>query len=197
MGLFTKKKVEKTKGLVVTGASSGPISPPEVPDQPHQKSPAHFQQLKEARETHAQNRAVTRPQSEHLFLSSIRMSGNTSRACEAAGISRSTAYAWRDNSDSFRDRWEEAHNSWIDDLESEVDRRAFEGMNKPVIYKGELVRDAEGELIQIKEFSDGLARFRLGALRPDKYRERTETHHTGGTVNSMRVTMVMPDNGRN
>lgn len=197
MALFTRKKVEKGKGLVVSRPGAGPISSHEVSDRPYQKSPAHLENAKKAREKQSQGVAVTRAQSETLFLAVIRMSGNISRACKAADISRTCAYRWRDSSEDFNTLWEEAHNAWIDGLESEVDRRAFDGTNKPVIYKGELVRDADGELIQIKEFSDGLARFRLGALRPDKYRERTETHHTGGTTNSTRVTVVMPDNGRN
>ena len=47
----------------------------------------------------------------------------------------------------------------------EADRRAKDGVLKPVFYKGEIVGS-------IPQYSDNLLMFRLKALRPDKYRER-------------------------
>lgn len=69
----------------------------------------------------------------------------------------------------------EALDDAVDDMELEAKRRAFKGTLKPVYQGGEKV----GE---IREYSDTLAIFLLKAHRPEKYRERHEVRHQGGTT---------------
>jgi hypothetical protein len=63
-------------------------------------------------------------------------------------------------------------------LEDESWRRAFEGVTKPVFYKGEQLRTAptkkhpKGELYFERTYSDTLLMHRLNAERPDKYQYR-------------------------
>lgn len=52
---------------------------------------------------------------------------------------------------------------YVEKLEAEVDRRAIEGIDHPVIYKGSITDS-------YKEYSDNLLMFRLKKLRPE-YRE--------------------------
>ena len=52
---------------------------------------------------------------------------------------------------------------YVEKLEAEVDRRAIEGIDHPVIYKGSITDT-------YKEYSDNLLMFRLKKLRPE-YRE--------------------------
>ncbi len=196
MGLFNKNK-KSTKPAV--DARTDP--------KPFMGSDAHLEQLEEARRTKAQNDSLSRPQKQSAFLMMLRKTGNVSRSCAAAGISRKTAYRWKanetedDDVTEFSTRWEEVISAYVDDLETEVDRRAFSGDNVPVIYQGEMQYDIDPEtgtrtLITLKRYSDALASLRLKALRPDKYRERQEHQHTGGTENTTRVVFTMPDNGR-
>lgn len=202
MGLFNKNR----KSTKPTGPD--PLLPDVRTDpERYHGSEANLEQLAEARDSKNQNDSLRRPQQQATFLMTLRKSGNVSRSCAAAGISRKTAYRWKanetndDGTTEFSMRWEEVVNAYVDDLETEVDRRAFSGDDVPVIYQGEMQYDIDSKtgertLITLKRYSDALASLRLKALRPDKYRERQEHQHTGGTENTTRVVFTMPDNGR-
>lgn len=188
MGLFNKNRPK--------APAEPPVSDTRERDEPYLGSEENLRKLEEARASKQQKDTERRPSAMTAFLEGLAIKGNVSQACEHARIARVTAYRWKANDEEFSVKWEAVMNAYIDKLEAEVDRRAFDGVDEPVIYKGEKMVDEKGNDLSVKKFSDGLARFRLGALRPDKYRERTETHHTGGTNNTTRVTFVMPDNGR-
>ena len=203
MGLFNKNKksAEPTVDPPLPGACIDP--------ERYHGSDANLEQLEEARDSKNQTEALRHPQQQSVFLMCMRKTGNVSRSCAAAGISRATAYRWKANDEGAKDgegdgfslRWEEVVSAYVDELETEVDRRAFAGIDVPVIYQGEMQYDIDPEtgdrtLITLKRYSDSLASLRLKALRPDKYRERTETAHTGDIATTTRVVFVMPDNGR-
>lgn len=200
MGLFNKNR-KPTKPAV---DSDPPLPEARVDAEPYHGSEANLEQLAEARDSKDQNEALERPGKQSLFLMCMRKEGNVSRACAAAGISRGTAYRWKANDegskdgegDGFSSRWEEVVSAYVDELETEVDRRAFTGIDVPVIYQGEAMHSSDGKPLTLKKYSDSLAALRLKALRPDKYRERTETAHTGDMTHTTRVVFVMPDNGR-
>lgn len=106
------------------------------------------------------------------FLKALEVAANVSYACEAAGIGRTTAYEWREADQEFAAAWEQAVETAIDRLENEAWRRAFEGADRPVIYKGEIVDT-------FKEHSDRLMECLLRANRPEKYRERSQVELIG------------------
>ena len=106
------------------------------------------------------------------FLGELRVWPNISRACRIAGISRGTAYKHRDDFSEFAEAWDDALETGLDAWEEEAARRAFEGVDKPVIYQGEITDT-------YKEFSDTLAITMLKAHRPEKYRERSEIKSDG------------------
>lgn len=99
---------------------------------------------------------------------------NVSRAARAAGVSRKTAYQHRQLHEEFAEAWENALETGLDKWEEEAARRAFEGVDKPVIYQGEITDT-------YKEYSDTLAITMLKAHRGEKYRERSEVK-TDGTL---------------
>lgn len=206
MGLFNKNR--KPTKPAVEHEPDPPLPDAREDPEPFMGSEAHLEQLEEARRSKAHNDSLSRPQKQSAFLITLRKTGNVSRSCAAAGISRKTAYRWKanetndDETTEFSLRWDEVVNAYVDDLETEVDRRAFTGDDVPVIYQGELQYDTDLEtgertLITLKRYSDSLATMRLKALRREKYSERTETNLTGGTENTTRVHLfTMPDNGR-
>ena len=108
--------------------------------------------------------AARRPKKKALFLQALTDTVNVTLSCRKAGIPRRTAYDWREADDAFARDWDEALEEGIDLLEAEVHRRAFEGVERPVYYKGERV----GEW---RHYSDALATFLLRAHRPEKYRD--------------------------
>ena len=112
--------------------------------------------------------------------------GNVTRACEAVAISRVTAYEWRKNDPAFAEAWDEAKAIGLDALEDEATRRAFEGVDKPIVHLG-VITDT------VKEYSDTLAIFLLKGGKPEKYRERVSQELTGrggGPIQQQQVVIA-------
>lgn len=95
------------------------------------------------------------------------------KACEATGISRSVIQWWRENDKSFVEAFEGARQDITEKLEVEAIRRAYEGVDEPVYYRGFNVGT-------IKRYADTLLIFLLKGAAPEKYRERAEISAPGG-----------------
>ena len=98
------------------------------------------------------------------FLAEFCKRGNVSQSASVAGVSRKTAYAWREEDPEFAEQWEQALETAIDGLEAEAWRRGQEGYEEPVFHKGEVCG-------HITRYSDPLLTTLLKAHKPDKYRE--------------------------
>lgn len=99
------------------------------------------------------------------FLASLAQAGgNVTAASDESGINRRTAYLWRSNDAAFAAAWDDALNTGLDELEAEARRRAFDGVEEPVFYKGEVCG-------HIRRYSDSLIMFMLKAYRP-QFRDR-------------------------
>ncbi len=121
------------------------------------------------------------------FLKALAATANIKAACEAAKVPRKTVYRRRNSDQVFAEAMADALDDAVDDMELEARRRAFEGTEKPVFQGG-------AEVGRIREYSDTLAIFLLKAHRPEKYRERHEVRHTGGTtVQIIEETVDAPD----
>lgn len=110
--------------------------------------------------------------------------GNVSRACEAVDISRMTAYNWREENPEFAAAWDRAKAIGLDALEDEATRRAFEGIDKPIVHQG-VITDT------IREYSDTLAIFLLKGGKPEKYRERVSQELTGKDGGPVKTRVVI------
>lgn len=114
--------------------------------------------------------------------------GNITRACAAIKVNRSTVYEWRDADPDFAKAFASAREQGAEVLEDEIRRRAFEGVERPLIHDGKQVRlsvkcangKTRRELATVRTFSDTLAIFLLKGAMPEKYRERQETKHEAG-----------------
>lgn len=107
-----------------------------------------------ARQTLAARRAA--------FLKELRVSLNVSAAARKAGIGNSTVYRHRQANARFRAEWDAALTEALDDVESNLFRRAIEGTEKPVFYRG-------AQVGSVRTYSDALAMFLLRAKRPEVY----------------------------
>lgn len=85
----------------------------------------------------------------------LRESGAVSYACQAASVSRDTAYRHRQQDEGFALEWADALEDAVDELEAEARRRAKNG-------------------------SDALLQFLLKAHRPRLYRDTHRLEHAGG-----------------
>lgn len=148
------------------------------------------------------------PEKLTAFCAALAETCNVGKACAAVGISRMTAYRWRDDDPAFAAQWDHALRIGVTALEDEASRRAFEGMNEPLTHQGQFtylyetrkgedgedildpvsntpkmfpVLDADGKhrVATIKKYSDTLAIFLLKAHNPDKYRENSKIELTG------------------
>ena len=114
------------------------------------------------------------------FLAALELTGNVTAAATAAGIERTTAYKARYRSEETESRvfakaWDEALEHATDLMEIEARRRALDGVEEPVYYKGEIVGG-------VRKYSDLLLIFMLKAHRPEKYRENLRVEHAGSVT---------------
>jgi hypothetical protein len=119
---------------------------------------------------------------ESTFLEALAQTGNVSAAAKAAGVGRQYAYERRAADPELAAAWDEALDVATDALEREARRRALEGCERPVFYKGD-------ECGRIREYSDTLMIFLLKAHRPQKFRDNVDINHSGDL--DIKVTPVV------
>jgi hypothetical protein len=100
------------------------------------------------------NRTKRTPKKRELFLAALAEGCSITAACDRAVIVRSTAYDWRKADAKFAAAWDVAIEAGTDTLEDSALKRA-------------------------KESSDTFLIFLLKARRPDKYKDRVSTEHSG------------------
>lgn len=83
-------------------------------------------------------------------------------AAEKAGVSRSQAYQYRKKDKTFAQAWDDALQAALDELETELRRRAMQGIEQPVYFGGK-------ECGRIRTYNDNLGMFLLRAHRSDVY----------------------------
>ena len=87
----------------------------------------------------------------HPFLRAVESGCTVVEASQAAGIASAQAYLRAKSDPDFRAAWDEAKEASADLLEKEARRRAVEGVEEPVVYKGSLTPvweyDDAGELV--------------------------------------------------
>jgi hypothetical protein len=105
------------------------------------------------------------------YLAGYSVDCTLTAGCQAAGISAHTLYRWRETDDEFALRENELRLQLSDRLEAEAIRRAYEGFERPIYQRGVLCGYE-------RVYSDMLLKLMLGALKPDKYRERVDVSGT-------------------
>lgn len=98
------------------------------------------------------------PEKLTAFCAALSETCNVTRACKAVGISRMTAYEWREEDEVFAARWDRALKAGVLGLEDEAHRRGFEGTEEPLTHQGQFTylyeRDAEGQVV-FDEWEEG------------------------------------------
>ena len=107
------------------------------------------------------NRRIAQP----AFLAAYAKCGNITNAARAAGISWSTHRLWLRDDEKYREAFELAEGVLIGQLEDEAWRRAVEGIEKPVFYKGV-------QCGSYRRYSNRLLIMLLKCRKPKKYGDR-------------------------
>ena len=76
---------------------------------------------------------------ENAFFAALEKTGVVAWAAKAAGVGRRTVYDHLQADPEFGERWQDALDTAADTLEGELIRRAVEGEQVPVYYKGKVV----------------------------------------------------------
>ena len=101
---------------------------------------------------------------EKAFLSALETTGIIVHAAKAAKVGRRTVYEHMNGDPDFADRCREALDTAEDNLETELRRRAVEGEQVPVYFKGKVVAHKTRK-------SDSLLVFAIKNLRQRRERD--------------------------
>lgn len=115
---------------------------------------------------------IRTPEKEIAFLAALSATCSVTRACEAAGLGRMTVYDWRKADPDFATAWDEAKRLGADVLEDEAVRRAHDGVDEPIFYKGDCIDT-------VRKYSDTLLIFLLKGAKPDVYKDRVQSEVSG------------------
>ena len=78
------------------------------------------------------NQAIQRRE---VFIAELAKTGLVATAARIAGLDRSELYKHRDRNPEFAERWAEAQDLYVDELEAEARRRAVAGTDKGVWHR--------------------------------------------------------------
>lgn len=129
-----------------------------------------------------------------IFLEALRNMPVIRHACDASGVSRTTAWRARETDEAFAKAWDDALADGVDRVEQAAMLRAVDGWEEPVIDKGRLawryerfvddngqeqyrpVLDANGQPVPltVRKHSDALLALILKGRRKEVYADRTE-----------------------
>jgi hypothetical protein len=104
-----------------------------------------------------------------VFLAELAGGATVTDASRAAGMHRRRAYEARKADAEFRKAWEEAEAAGTDALLKEARRRAVDGVERLVLFKGMPVKLPDGTFLTEREYSDSLLITLLKARRPAEY----------------------------
>ena len=127
------------------------------------------------------------------FIAALMRGLSITGAAIQADIPRRTVYEWRDADADFRVAWDEALEYGSDRLEDEAFRRAHDGVERPLVSAGKIVKDDEGTAIRLREYSDTLMCLLLKARRPDKFRERISNENSVESSIKVIIKGGLPD----
>ena len=99
-----------------------------------------------------------------IFLRALGEGLSVTQAAGRAGMSRRGVYHAREANAEFARAWDDAWEQGTDTLEAEAWRRARDGTERPIMYRGE-------QVASVREFSDTLMLALLRARRPEAYSE--------------------------
>jgi len=122
---------------------------------------------------------------QETFLAAYRRHGIMGLACEESGVPVHTAESWDfHDRHGFKKRRALADRSALGVVEAEINRRAIEGVDHPVIHQG-VITDT------YKTYSDNLLMFRAKKLDPsyrDNHDDRTRENIPAKTV----INIIVP-----
>lgn len=124
-----------------------------------------------------------------LYETLVACSGNVTKTCKLMNLNMRSLYYALEHDTEFNSEFERAMNLSLKTAEDELKRRAVDGVDKPVWFKGECVGHE-------RQYSDGLLS-KLLAAHDRKWRTNNleVTGADGGPIQAS-ISIELPDNGR-
>ena len=128
---------------------------------------------------------IARYERQERYLDAFAITGSLGASCNATGVPPATIQRW-DNDDlhGFQKRLADAKILALGVVESEIHRRAVEGIDHPVIHHG-VITDT------YKEYSDNLLMFKGKRLDP-AYKDNYDSRPTHQEIKVTSITYNMP-----
>lgn len=127
------------------------------------------------------------------FLEAFKLVGTISAAARSAQIGRQTHYDWKASDEEYARAFADSTQEAAERLEQEARRRAVVGVDKPLVYRGQITRDAKtGQPVTVKEYSDTLLIFLMKGAMPEKYGDWDRPHMP--TINVEKAVIVIGGN---
>lgn len=104
----------------------------------------------------AQVAFASSPKLQAEFLYVFERIGFIQTSCDIVGVNPMSVRNTRINNPIFAALFEEAFQRYNDGIVKEVHRRAVEGIERPMIYDGKLVKDEDGVVVRERHYSDQL-----------------------------------------
>src|SRR5918996_5507340 len=145
--------------------------------------------------------------SQERFLKEFARTGLLCHSADVAGITPQSVEQWRHEvttngrsllTFNFPKRFEMALARYNERLDAEIDRRGIEGVDKPLVFRGQITRDGNGNPVTIKEYSDNLLMFKKKKLDPaykDNYQPQQGSTHINITQTVIEVHDYKRDRG--
>lgn len=130
------------------------------------------------------SRKVT-PKKLEYFLDRLRETGNVYRSALSVGLLHPAVYKQRNKDPEFARAWDEALNESVDFLVEEAKRRAYDGVDEPVFYQGEVCGT-------VRKYSDPLLMFLIKGIRKEYATERKELTGSNGQPLKLEVVTGIP-----
>jgi hypothetical protein len=130
------------------------------------------------------------------FMRCLGETASPVRAAAAAGVSTNVAYALRRDDMEFALEWEKAVEMVMENLVGESYRRAVEGVSRPMVQGGHVVKDDEGNPVTVVEYSDRLMEVLLKWRWPEQLANRVKLEIDGPLSLEREVLLLMPPGER-
>lgn len=118
---------------------------------------------------------------QRAFLAAYAKCGGIGKAAEAVGIDRRTHNDWMENDPNYPAAFADAQNAIGDWLEQLAVDRVTNGVKRQLWYKNKPLRLGRNFVYETS-YDTGMHMGMLKRFRPNEYRDRTITEHTG-TIN--------------
>lgn len=108
----------------------------------------------------------------------VECGGNLTEAAKLAGVDRTSHGKNWIKKPVYAAAFAEAHAKACERIEHEIYRRGELGYEEPIVYKGQISKDADGKPLTVRKYSDTLLIFRAKKFIPE-YRDHTSIEHSG------------------